>query len=75
MTKLKLRWKRANESGQVMSQCGRYWFGPMGDAEGKYRLWYDDTGECLGVFARLEAKTKAQEHRKTLTMRIQNSEH
>ena len=57
----KVRWKRPNESGQVMSQCGRYWFGPALSKRLR-RLWYDDAGICLGVFEPGEVKVAAQSH-------------
>ena len=61
-TRLKLKWKRANDSGQVMSQCGRYWFGSCYSDNGLYHLWHDDTGEHIGAFPRSSAKEKAQQH-------------
>jgi hypothetical protein len=57
----RLSWKRANESGQVMSLCGRYWIGPLDD--GSFRLWHDDSDTEVGVYSSQAAsRDSAQAH-------------
>ena len=65
----KIKWKRKNNSGQTMSQCGRFWFVTLNawDAEvdgseaGEVRLWHDDTNTLVGHFASAsDAKWAAQ---------------
>jgi hypothetical protein len=74
---MKLKWKRKNESGQVISHCGRYWIStprPGEPAEHYKRgirwthnIWHDDTGMRVGQTGNLpDAKVAAQEHHDAL---------
>ena len=70
-----LRWKRKNDQGQTMSQCGRFWFvtltvfidetvmrEPHGEP-GEVRLWHDDTNTLVGHYASAsDAKWAAQDY-------------
>ena len=74
---MRLKWKRKNESGQVMSQCGRFWFVWMDNDHSKpvtkdttrakghgfVQLCHDDTRTIVGHYPTIaEAKAAAQSH-------------
>ena len=63
---MRIKWKRPNDIGQTMSQCGRYWFSrPAGT--GFVRIWHEDTWTIVGHFETVtEAKAAAQEHFETM---------
>ena len=69
---MKIKWKRPNDNGQTMSQCGRYWFVWCSDDyhmafHGFVRLRHDDTRTIVGHFETVEeAKAAAQEHFETM---------
>ena len=57
----RLKWKRKNDCGQTMSQCGRFWFvGDLADSNW-IRLWHDDTNTLVGHYlSESDAKGAAQ---------------
>jgi hypothetical protein len=62
----KLKWKRANQSGQVMSQCGRYWYVELDDEPGQAKLWHDDTNTVVGVFGVRDVRDVAEKDLESL---------
>lgn len=77
---MKIKWKRPNDIGQTMSQCGRYWFVWLDDDylpayppgcrhafHGFVQLRHDDTRTIVGHFETVEeAKAAAQGHFETM---------
>ena len=60
----KLTWKRVNEHGEHMTQCGRYWFSDCGELT---RLWHEDSGNIVDYFdSTQQAKQGAQRHLESL---------
>jgi len=59
----RLKWKRKNDSGQTMSQCGRFWFvGDLADSNW-IRLWHDDTDTPVGHYLSVsDTKAAAQRY-------------